>query len=29
VSFGLPGFWGVPAATRTLTVSTTATERLE
>jgi hypothetical protein len=29
VSFGLPGFFGVPAATRTLDVSTTATERLE
>lgn len=29
VSFGLPGFFGIPAVTRTLTVSTTATERLE
>jgi TadE-like protein len=29
VSFGLPGFFGVPAVTETLNVSTTATDRLE
>lgn len=29
VTFGLPGFFGVPAVTETLNVSTTATDRLE
>jgi Flp pilus assembly protein TadG len=29
VTFGLPGFFGIPAVTETLNVSTTATERLE